>query len=70
MRGRATGLAASGLIAAQGLAILVCGLIAEASAATTAVALCGAGGLVLATGLLVTRGARSALSSVPVPAKS
>ncbi|WP_181780504.1 MFS transporter [Pseudonocardia pini] len=70
MRGRATGLAASGLIAAQGLAILVCGLIAEVSAATTAVALCGAGGLVLATGLLVTRGARSALSSVPVPAKS
>ncbi|WP_345413794.1 MFS transporter [Pseudonocardia xishanensis] len=69
MRGRATGLAASGLIAAQGLAILVCGLLAESSTAALAVAACGAGGLLLAAGLMVTRGARSALDPVPVPAR-
>ncbi|MCF7553226.1 MFS transporter [Pseudonocardia sp. WMMC193] len=62
VRGRATGLAASGLIAAQGLAILVCGLVAEASTSAIAVAVCGAGGLVLAAALLLTRGARSTVA--------
>jgi MFS family permease len=59
MRGRATGLAASGLIAAQGLAILVCGLLAERWGAPVAVGICGMAGAVLATALMLTRGARA-----------
>jgi MFS family permease len=62
VRGRATGLAASGLIASQGLAILVCGLVAEASTSVFAVAVCGIGGLVLAAVLMLTRGARRTVS--------
>jgi MFS family permease len=69
VRGRATGLAASGLIAAQGLAILLCGLVAEHSTAAWAVGLCGLAGLVLAAGLSLTRGARRALVPEPVPAR-
>lgn len=58
VRGRATGLAASGLIAAQGIAILGCGLLAEVSTSALAVGICGVGGMLLATALLLTRGAR------------
>ncbi|MDT7703024.1 MAG: hypothetical protein QOJ30_5349 [Pseudonocardiales bacterium] len=58
MRGRATGLAASGLIAAQGLAILVCGGLAQVWSAGVAVAVCGAGGLAGALALRATRGGR------------
>ncbi|GAA1876955.1 MFS transporter [Pseudonocardia ailaonensis] len=68
LRGRATGLAASGLIAAQGLAILVCGLVAQRWSAPVAVGACGAVGLVLALGLLCTRGARPAATSEPATA--
>ena len=59
VRGRATGLAASGLIAAQGVAILVCGLLAERWGAPLAVGICGAAGALLATALMLTRGARA-----------
>jgi MFS family permease len=58
VRGRATGLAASGLIATQGLAILVCGGLAQIWSAGVAVAVCGAGGLAGALALRVTRGGR------------
>jgi MFS family permease len=63
VRGRATGLAASGLIAVQGLAILVGGLVAERWGAPLAVGACGAAGVVLAAGLMLTPGARA--ESVP-----
>ncbi|NMH96468.1 MFS transporter [Pseudonocardia acidicola] len=45
-RGRAVGVAASGLVAAQGLAVLLGGLLAERWSPTTAVAVCGAAGVV------------------------
>lgn len=68
MRGRATGLAASGLIAAQGVAILVCGLVAQQWGAPLAVGVCGAAGLLLALALLATRGARTGAPARRAPA--
>ncbi len=53
LRGRAIGVAASALITAQGLAVLLGGLVAEAWGARTAVAACGAAGAVLAVMLLI-----------------
>lgn len=49
-RGRAIGVAASGIIAAQGVAVLVGGLLADASDPATAVAVAGAVGAVLSAG--------------------
>lgn len=44
VRGRAIGVAASGIVAVQGLAVLIGGLLADATNAATAIAVCGAGG--------------------------
>lgn len=61
VRGTATGVAASGLVAAQGVAILAGGVVAEHVSPPAALAVCGAVGLVLACGVLVlARGAGSA----------
>jgi MFS family permease len=49
-RGRAIGVAASGIIAAQGAAVLLGGLLADASDPATAVAVAGALGAVLSAG--------------------
>jgi hypothetical protein len=49
-RGRAIGVAASGIIAAQGAAVLLGGLLAEASDPATAVAVAGVLGAVLSAG--------------------
>lgn len=60
VRGTATGIAASGLVAAQGVAILLGGLVAERASPPIALAACGAGGLLLAGGVRLlarTRGA-------------
>jgi hypothetical protein len=53
LRGRAIGVAASGLIAAQGVAILVAGLLAERVGAAAAIGGTGLLGLLLAVGLAV-----------------
>jgi len=53
LRGRAIGVAAAGLVGAQGVAMLLGGVVAEVWGARAAVALCGAFGMVLA--LVVTR---------------
>ena len=53
VRGTATGVAASGLVAAQGAAILLGGLVAERTSPPVALAACGAGGLLLACGVLL-----------------
>jgi len=52
LRGRAIGVAAAGLIGAQGLAVLLGGIVAQVWGARAAVALCGALGIAVA--LLVT----------------
>jgi predicted MFS family arabinose efflux permease len=49
-RGRAIGVAASGIIAAQGAAVLLGGLLADASDPATAVAVAGVLGAVLSAG--------------------
>jgi MFS family permease len=49
IRGRAIGVAASGIIAGQGVAVLGGGLLADAVGPASAVALSGAAGIVLAT---------------------
>lgn len=67
VRGTATGVAASGLVAAQGVAILLGGLVAERTSPPVALAACGAGGLLLAVGVLFlarTHGA-SSVSAAP-----
>jgi predicted MFS family arabinose efflux permease len=51
VRGRAIGVAASGLIGAQGLAILLGGFVAQTWGTRTAVAACGAVGMLLAIGV-------------------
>lgn len=53
LRGRAIGVAAAGLVGAQGVAMLLGGVVAQVWGARAAVALCGAFGMVLA--LVVTR---------------
>ena len=53
LRGRAIGVAAAGLVGAQGVAMLLGGVVAEVWGARAAVALCGAFGMALA--LVVTR---------------
>jgi predicted MFS family arabinose efflux permease len=69
VRGRAIGVAASGLITAQGVAILLGGLAAEVSDARTAVAACGmlgaAAGVALAVWLRVVRAPGAAPAAVP-----
>jgi MFS family permease len=52
-RGRAVGVAASGIIAAQGLAVLVGGMLADLWDPATAVAIAGSAGTVLAAALAV-----------------
>lgn len=60
LRGRAIGVAASGIVAAQGLAVLAGGALAEVTDAATAVAVGGAAGSLLAVlGALAWRSARS-----------
>ncbi|MCW0211953.1 MAG: MFS transporter [Pseudonocardia sp.] len=66
VRGRATGLAASGLIAAQGLAILVCGGVAQVWSAGIAVMVCGVGGIAGAAALWVSRGGRRLRAALPL----
>lgn len=66
VRGRAVGVAASGLIAAQGLAILAGGLIAEHSSPPIALSACGLAGLLLAGGVLLL--GRRADHETPDPA--
>lgn len=74
VRGRAVGVAASGLIAAQGVAILLGGLVAQHAGPSVAVGVGGVAGLLLAGGvLLLGRGAGSddsadAPAAVPAPA--
>ncbi|MET0191507.1 MAG: MFS transporter [Pseudonocardia sediminis] len=58
-RGRATGLAAAGLIGAQGLALLAGGLIAQRWSPAAGVATVGITAVVLLAGLLVTPPARA-----------
>jgi hypothetical protein len=53
LRGRAIGVAASGLIGVQGLAVLAGGVVAESASAAAALAGCGVLGLVAAAGLAV-----------------
>ena len=53
LRGRAIGVAAAGLVGAQGVAMLLGGVVAQVWGARAAVALCGAFGMALA--LVVTR---------------
>jgi MFS family permease len=55
VRGQAIGLASAGLLAAQGLGLLIGGLIASAWAVTPAVAVAGAVGSVLAIPLTIAR---------------
>ncbi|MGH3565455.1 MAG: MFS transporter [Pseudonocardia sp.] len=50
VRGRAIGVAASGIIAAQGVAVLAGGLLADVTRPSTAIAVSGAAGSVLAIG--------------------
>ena len=52
VRGRAIGVAASGLIGVQGLAMLLTGWAAEIWGARAAVAVCGVVGFALAVGLV------------------
>lgn len=51
LRGSAIGVAASGIVASQGLAVFVGGLLADATGPATAIALCGAAGSVVAAAL-------------------
>ncbi|HXV92341.1 MAG TPA: MFS transporter [Pseudonocardia sp.] len=66
LRGRAIGVAASGLVAAQGVAVLLGGLGAEAWDARAAVALCGAIGAAAALALWATH-RRLGTGPAPVP---
>jgi MFS family permease len=50
IRGRAIGVAASGIIAGQGVAVLLGGVLADVWSPSSAVAACGAAGVVLALG--------------------
>jgi predicted MFS family arabinose efflux permease len=69
VRGRAIGVAAAGLVGAQGLAALLGGLAAHAWGARAAIALCGALGAGLA--LVVTRAyLRTSAGDVAVPAQA
>ncbi len=60
VRGTATGVAASGLVAAQGVAILLGGVVAERASPPVALAACGAGGLLLAGGVVLLSRSRGA----------
>jgi MFS family permease len=62
LRGRAIGVAASGLIASQGIAILLAGVLAERIGAVPAVALTGLVGALVA-GVLALRWRRAAVGS-------
>ncbi|TCK24946.1 MFS transporter [Pseudonocardia endophytica] len=68
VRGTATGVAASGLVAAQGVAILLGGLVAERTSPPVALAACGAGGLLLACGVLLLARTRGATGTSAPPA--
>jgi MFS family permease len=48
IRGRALGVAASGIVAGQGIAVLAGGLVADVSAPSTAIAVCAAVGVLVA----------------------
>lgn len=50
IRGRAIGVAASGIVAGQGVAVLAGGLLADLWTPSTAIAVCGAAGVVVALG--------------------
>ncbi|QJY49457.1 MFS transporter [Pseudonocardia broussonetiae] len=50
IRGRAIGVAASGIVAGQGVAVLAGGVLADLTTPSTAVALCAAAGVVVALG--------------------
>ncbi|MBW0091697.1 MFS transporter [Pseudonocardia sp. KRD-184] len=50
IRGRAIGVAASGIVAGQGVAVLAGGVLADLSTPSTAIALCAAAGVVVALG--------------------
>ncbi|GAA2562045.1 MFS transporter [Pseudonocardia hydrocarbonoxydans] len=50
IRGRAIGVAASGIVAGQGVAVLAGGLLADLWTPSTAIAVCGAAGVVIALG--------------------
>lgn len=66
LRGRAIGVAASGLITAQGVAVLLGGLAAEASTARAAVAGCGALGALVGIGIaLALRRERCTAATAP-----
>lgn len=66
VRGRAIGVAASGIIAAQGVAVLAGGLLADVTRTSTAIAVSGAAGSLLAIGGAVAwRLARSDGEHVP-----
>ncbi|MBN9739443.1 MFS transporter [Pseudonocardia sp. P1] len=64
-RGRATGLAASGLVGAQGVALLGAGLAAQHWSSTAAVGAVGAATLLLLLALLLTAAARTLVWSRP-----
>lgn len=59
VRGRATGLAASGLVAAQGVGVLVGGLVAEELSPTVAVSVVGAGTVLGLLVVAMSRGGRA-----------
>jgi hypothetical protein len=65
-RGRAIGVAASGIIAAQGAAVLVGGLLADLWDPTSAVAVAGAIGMVLSVGGAAAWWRATASRRVPV----
>lgn len=50
IRGRAIGVAASGIVAGQGVAVLAGGLLADLWTPSTAIAVCGAAGILVALG--------------------
>jgi len=72
LRGSAIGVAASGIVASQGLAVLVGGLLADAWSPSGAIAACGAAGALLALGWAVRwrRAARGGWADRPVADRS
>jgi hypothetical protein len=71
VRGRALGVAASGIVAGQGVAVLAGGLVADVSAPSTAIAVCAAVGVLVAVvggsaWWFAERPPRSVRSVVPV----
>jgi MFS family permease len=70
IRGRAIGVASSGIIAGQGVAVLAGGLVADVSVPSTAIAVCAAAGVLVAVsgGAALRRAGPRVVASVqPTP---